>query len=310
MHIKSLFSRFLLFISLCCAAQFSMWGQSMAVSRPPDCARTFMFSGTNAGGVTQGYSNYGPGVGSADGGNGCTFWMLAVSSEGFTAYTVTVQQAPSLTGTTPGTYVTYGGTVSSGTNPITCAAMCAPSSAQTFLSNGTVGVPWIRANVSGVAGTGVIYGVLLGWNFANAAGGGGGGGGGSGCVGTVTTPCVTGAENSSAAAVTDFVCDKTATIAITASGLTQIVPLSAGKSIRVCHISVSNLAASTVQVESGTGSNCAAATTAVTGVYQNVATMALDFDARATPVITSGQALCLNYGTATTAGGVVQYAQF
>ena len=293
----------LIIASFCCAGKLK--AQNTQVQQSPDCQSYFSFS---AAGTTPPLANYGPG--STNGGNGCSFWTISYASFGLTGYTLTVQQAPAATTTTPGAWVTYAGTVSVGSNPVVCSVSCNPSQGQATLSNGAVGVPWIRVNVSGVSGTGVIFGVLQGWNFGNAAGGGGGGGGGGGCVGTVSTPCVTGAENSSLAAVTDNICDQSAVISISGSGLTQIVAASGAKQVRICHISVSNSAGSTVQIEYGTGSNCGTGTTALTGVYQNVATMALDFPTRAELDAPSGDAVCLNYGTSVTAGGTVLYAQY
>ena len=301
------FTRVLFFIAISLGCAAHLRGQNVQVQQGPDCQISFYFN-TSSGGTTIPLANYGPG--STNGGNLCTFWTLAYASEGFTAYTITVQNAPAATYTTPGTWVTYAGTVSTGSNPVVCSVSCNPSQGQVTLSNGTVGIPWVRVNVSGVTGTGVIFGILQGWNFGNAAGGGGGGGGGSGCAGTVATPCVTGAESSAGAAVTDFRCDQTGAITISGSGLTQIVGLSSGKAIKLCHVSLSNTASSTVQIEYGTGTNCGTGTTAVSGTYQGVLTLALDFDPRDTPVIPSGKAVCLNFGSSVTSGGLVQYAIF
>lgn len=290
----------LLLFVLCCAGKVRAQTQQVQVN--PNCQISFSFT---VAGSSAGLANYG--AGSPGGGNGCTSWVLLYANIGFTAYTVTVQSAQAATTTTPGTWGTYGGTVESGSNPVMCSMSCAPSSGQTFLSNGTVGAPWIRVTVSGLSGSGVVFGILQGYTYGS---GSGGGGGGSGCAGTVATPCVTGAENSSLAAVTDNTCDMSAVISISGSGLTQIVAASSGKKVRICHVSLSNSAGSTVQLEYGTGTNCGMGTAALTGVYQNVATMGLDFPVRSELTAPSGDAVCLNYGTSVTAGGTVVYAQF
>jgi hypothetical protein len=287
------------------------WGQGNTnVQQAPDCQVTFAFT---APGTSPTIYNYGPNA--SPGGNGtdlCDFWILgyAVANTGgsVSGLSLVVQSAPAGTSqTTPGTWVTYAGTLSTGSNPNTST-----TGAQSTFANGTVSIPFVRVNLTSLTATGttVVYGILQGWNFGNAAGGGGGGGGGSGCPGTVATPCITGAENSSAAAVTDYICDQTAAITISGSGLTQIVAASAGKKVRICHINFSNSAESNVTIEEGTGSNCGTGTTTVSGVYQSVLSFALDFSTRDAPVFGSGDAVCLNFVSSVTAGGLVQYAQF
>src|SRR5579864_7575214 len=123
---------------------------------------------------------------------------------------------------------------------------------------------------------------------------GGGGGGGGGWGGAVGPPCVTGAENSSAAAQTDFVCDISAAITVSGSGLTQIVPLTSGKQIRICHYDFASSVTSNVTLEYGTGSNCAGGTTALSGVYQNLITFADDFESRGALIVPVSNAVCLN----------------
>ena len=148
-------------------------GQNQQVQQAPDCQIPFYFN-TSAGGTTTPLANYGPG--STNGGNGCTNWLLVYASEGFTAYTITVQSAPAATYTTPGTWVTYAGTVTAGyTMPVVCSSSCNPSQGQVVLTNGSAGIPWIRVNVSGVTGAGVIFGILQGWNAGNSGGGAVGG---------------------------------------------------------------------------------------------------------------------------------------
>jgi hypothetical protein len=101
-------------------------------------------------------------------------------------------------------------------------------------------------------------------------------------------------------------CSLSAPITVTGSGLTQIVALSGGQQIEICNISVSFASGVDFQLETGTGSNCAGATTALTGVYKTVLTVALDFTSGTLNGVVS-QALCINLGAGVTGGGVVNY---
>jgi hypothetical protein len=273
-------------IALLCADP--AWSQSTTVN--PDCVSGFAFNTT---GSYTAYANV----------QGCVTWTVVYNVSGFSALSLVFQSAPGIPTGTPGSFITYPGTVNTGVNPNTNTA----GAVSTF-SNGADSTPFVRVTLTSVTGRGVITGTIYGWR--TGSGGGGGGGGGSGCAGTVATPCVTGAENSSATAVTDFICDQSAPVSISASGETQIIAASSGKTIKICHISFSSTAASNVTIEQGTGTNCGTSTAAVSGAYQNALTFALDFPPRAVPVFSSGTAACLNFATSVTAGGIVVYAQF
>ena len=253
----------------------------------PDCFAAFTF---NAAGSSQTFVN------SA----GCVSWTLVYNATGFTGLTLTFQDAPGTI--TPGSFVTYSGTVDTGVNPNTST-----TGAVTTFSNGTVSTPYLRVALSGLTGTGIVQGVFYGWRTGS---GGGGGGGGSGCPGTVMTPCITGAQNSSAAAVTDFTCDQSAPISISGSGLTQIVAASGSTQVRICHVNFSNSGTSNVTIEYGTGTNCGTGTTATSGAYQSVLAVALDFTPRDALTFPAGKAVCLNFASSVTSGGLVSYAQF
>jgi hypothetical protein len=95
-----------------------------------------------------------------------------------------------------------------------------------------------------------------------------------------------------------------AAVSLSSSGLTQII--AAGSSVTVVsHLSLSFASGVTVQLEYGTGTNCGTGTTAYTGIYQNVATIALDVPF----LVPSGKALCVSLGASVTGGGVVLYGQ-
>jgi hypothetical protein len=98
-------------------------------------------------------------------------------------------------------------------------------------------------------------------------------------------------------------------VSLSSSGLTQLIALSGSTVIRVEHVSVSFQSAVNFQLEYGTGSNCGTGTTALTGVYESVVGVALDFDL-GTLNIPSGNALCANLGASVTGGGLIVYAQY
>jgi len=110
----------------------------------------------------------------------------------------------------------------------------------------------------------------------------------------------------------DFNCTQSAPISFTAGGAgsTQIVALGTSQVIRVCHVSFAGTVAVNAKLVYGTGANCVTAPADVTGPYQNVLSLALDFGSAGALRTPAGQALCLNVSGAVTVGGVVSYAQF
>lgn len=107
----------------------------------------------------------------------------------------------------------------------------------------------------------------------------------------------------------DFVCPLSAPITFTAaSGSVQIVGLSGSTIIRVCHLSISTSIATNLTIQYGTGAACGTGTTALSGAYNNVTTLALDLFG--TLRTAAGNALCINSSAVITAGGIVTYAQF
>lgn len=105
-------------------------------------------------------------------------------------------------------------------------------------------------------------------------------------------------------------CNLSAPVIIAATGSTSLVGLSGSTQIRVCHLSFSGATSADVVINQGTGSACATGTAAMSGTYQDVTGLALDF---ASPLVTSaGQALCLSVtysGGGAYGGGVVIYSQ-
>lgn len=107
----------------------------------------------------------------------------------------------------------------------------------------------------------------------------------------------------------DFVCTLSAPITFSAtSGSVQIVAPSAATIVRVCHISISSNNATNFTLEYGHGSACGTGTTALSGAYNNVTTLALDFGG--TLRTASGEGFCIVSSGSITAGGIATYAQF
>ena len=88
---------------------------------------------------------------------GCAVWAFNYTSQGFSALTITVQSAPD-NGGTPGTWVTFAGTVVAGSNP------------QTATTQGVVQLsgfyPWMRVTLSGTTGSGTVRGNLYGYKYS------------------------------------------------------------------------------------------------------------------------------------------------
>jgi hypothetical protein len=271
----------------------------------PNCVLNFAINSTHL--VSANFANSTP---------NCQTWTWAITSSiGVSAFTLTFKSAPAATSTTPGSFVTYAGTTSTGSNPMTAVGTA------TF-SNGTVAIPWVNITGSGITGAGTIIGVLQGWNSGNSGGGGGGGGGTNECA-TSSTPCYVvqptpsllndtsvetlfnGATQSKA-----ITCPNRAAVSISGSGETQIIAANGTTQIYICSLDLSGSAGSNFNVAYGTGSNCGTGTTAATGVYQNVLTYSSPWNAVAPLILPAGKAACLNFASSVTVGGTVIYAQF
>lgn len=97
-------------------------------------------------------------------------------------------------------------------------------------------------------------------------------------------------------------------VSVTSATTTQLVALSAGKSIYVCGATI-NSVGGTSTLEYGTGSSCGTGTTTLTGPFA-AATVAKIGGYGTTVTAPSGNALCIVSGTSTTAtAGVVTYVQ-
>jgi len=285
----------------------------------PDCTISFNFTTTastsnlTCGNNTQGIVN----------------WIVVYSSTGFTGLSLEFQSAPDAGGT-PGTWVSFAGTVLSSTQYVGSSGIN-PNTSTTAAFTGFAGYfQWNRVTLLSITGTGRVTGNAYGFlNSTLATAGGGGGGGGSGC----TAPCAV--EGTAAAGsppsgppvlvggsdgtdvrtlLTDasgrlITSSTTATselaVSVSSSGLTQILAASAGKVITIYHFSIGMASSVNFQLEYGTGSNCGTGTTAATGVYQVIQGLALDVPFS----LPASQALCVNLGSGVVGGGLLVYTQ-
>ncbi len=109
-----------------------------------------------------------------------------------------------------------------------------------------------------------------------------------------------------------LVCDTTASISISSSGNNEIVALTSGQTIRVCHYVF--VAAGTVSVKwtRGTGTACGTGTADLTGAMDLVANAGVSTGSGVGTIIesTSGNALCLNLSAAVGVRGHVRYSKY
>lgn len=109
-----------------------------------------------------------------------------------------------------------------------------------------------------------------------------------------------------------YICNRFVAVNFTAAGAgaTQIIAGDSTARIRLCHFTATPSTATSVQLQQGTGANCATGTGNLTGAYANVATMALDFGWWSALLSDYGSNVCVNVGAATTVTGVAVYALF
>lgn len=263
---------------------------------------------------------------------GCTSWTVAYSSTGFTGVSLTFQSAPGATAI--GTWVSFAGTTDSGTNPMVSTS----GGTSTFSNPTNVAISFVRLNVD-VTGTGTVSAVYYGFRTGPSAGGGGGGGGtiscdAPGCV-------VIGPEAPGAAATEDPVqvsgvnpdgeverflldangraqtsaleaCPNTLRVNVAATGPTEVIPLTAGQTIRVCGFTVGVDAGGAIDMSFvyGTGANCGTGTTTLAGPFDQITAFGPTFSQGAPLTVPEGNALCLTNSAATAVTGVVIYAKY
>lgn len=270
--------------------------------------------------------------------HGCYFYAVNYFTSGFTAISLTYESAPNgVNSSTPGTWVAFSGFPVSATGDNAQAAIGVSSwtrirlvsfSGTGLITGQITGVPLGGTNTiaMGQAGSSTgpplpiridLLGSLLpsGSNFAATP---------TGNSLTQYTPKV----NDGAGGVASFnqsypyvyngstmdlqyVCPSSAPITFAAaSGTLQLVGLTAGQIIRVCHISLASDTATNITFSYGTGSNCGTGNVAITGAYNGVKTLALDFGPSAALRTIAANAFCITSSVSATIGGVISYAKF
>ena len=212
-------------------------------------------------------------------------WTVMYNYSGAGSFSIELDCAPDATvagGTpTPGSFAACTNTVT-GTNPATTPNY----GYMTFVGY----TPWLRLNVTAIS-SGNITAAAFGFVAADPESGGGGGGSAKqNCDPSTSSLTVT-----------------TATVTLSSSGLTQIIPATSGHKILICSAGISFASGVNFQLETGTGSNCGTSTTALTGTLQSITAITLDSTAAIlTPTVS--QAVCANLGSSVTGGGWVTYA--
>ncbi len=278
---------------------------------------------------------------------GCKTWYVAYTSTGFPALTLTFESAPDASGA-PGAWVAFAGAVVEGVNPnvaltqastimygyypwqrLTLSGAVAgagrrirgtfygyrqtpvPTVILSGLSTVTAnqGAPAVQANrwpmflSDGVNAQGVQANPL----FTRLSDG-------TNPVGTTANPLSAGQElyNGVAGAWTPTpACLQRAAITIAGAGTLEIVPLGAGTTVRICHLSLAMAGATNITLVEGTGVNCAGGPANISGAYTNILGLALDFEGRSIVTTSAAsQAVCVTNSAAVTGGGFVTYTRY
>lgn len=239
--------------------------------------------------------------------NGCIDFQITYNAANASALSLEVESAPDAGGV-PGTWVSFAGTIVTGVNPNTNTEQ------EYTLLRGYY--PWVRVTLSGLMGASSrVRGTLKGSAASLESG-----------VTPFPQPAeVEGCDASGAPPTcnpvptahfdgtnveTDFVCNTATPLTLTASGNTEIVALTALKSVRICHISLSGDSTVNVKLTTGTGANCGTGTADLTGFYNQAVSIALDFQQAAALRAPAGNAVCVNLSGASNWGGVVVYGKF
>ncbi len=277
-------------ISLLAGGFSTAWSQSAV--RTPDCVHYFSFTGAGNSGNFDNRQT------------GCQDWTVVSTTVGFAAISLTFQEAPEAAGGIPGAWAGFTGTTIAGANPLTTVTV------DSF--RGTDYRAFVRVLLGGLAGAGTVRGMVYGFRTSDAATSGivaqVEGEEATGAAGT-TNPLMEGLVNNAGTIEYGFVCDQSAGFDI-AAGTTQIIALSAGDIIRVCHISINWDAIVDFQLIEGTGVNCATAPNDLTGTYQDIGeAIVLNYTSRGALRGTASQALCITQTGVANGGGSVTYQQ-
>jgi hypothetical protein len=105
-------------------------------------------------------------------------------------------------------------------------------------------------------------------------------------------------------------CGNSVAISVAAGGRTELVALTAAKSIYVCSFAVVATTAVTVKFDYGTGVNCATSPVSLTGAMPLGATGTLAMEPGSVPLFktATANALCINLGGGVQVSGFLTYA--
>lgn len=257
--------------------------QPVNASRVPDCLEYFSFT---AAGSSVTFDNRQV---------GCSDWTVVSTATGFAALSLAFEEAPEAAGGIPGAWVNYTGTLISGANPLTSVTW------DDYRGDGYR--PFVRVTLGGLAGAGTVRGMIYGWKENPPS---------SVSISGASAVTVQNQlyDGDAAAWYNWFGCTESAAITITA-GTTQVVALAAGEQIRICHVSLSWDATVDFNLIEGTGVNCATGPANLTGVYQDVTAVALDFEASQSALFgTAANAVCVVQTGAANGGGVIVFGRF
>jgi len=292
----------------------------------PDCMIFFHFTAVNQTSPTA------PNAGLDNRTAGCTTWNMSFAVSGFATATVELQSAVNNAGV-PGAYGPYAGSsiispAPHNNNPITTAT-------QDFVWIAGYN-PWVQVKLTGITGgPGIVDGAAYGWRIPSASANGTGGvassvnvaqWGGTNAVngGVAGSPGVGGLAASGTAPAgnpvltgsfdgtnvqTNFICPLSAPIATSTSGNTVIVSGVAAQQVRICNIAVASASPVNIKLQYGHGSACATGATDLTGAFQSVSAIALDFTAGGLRGAV-GEDVCLNLSSGVQTSGVVTYTIF
>lgn len=134
---------------------------SFSLAAAPDCQKNYRFSNRAGDAAITSSQEFSPIVGNSvasgtfdNRATGCNSWIFTYDSEGLSALSIQLEDAPTANGVV-GSFVAYAGTVLSGTNPSTVTTSA-------FYS-GTGYFPYIRVNLANSTGTGSMNIQIFGY---------------------------------------------------------------------------------------------------------------------------------------------------
>jgi hypothetical protein len=324
-------ARVLIFVLLFGSA---LWAQPLTtpVNVIPDCMIFFDFTGN---GSSASFDNRFI---------GCKSWYVAYTSTGFPALTLTFQSSADNNGA-PAAWVAFAGATLEGVNPnvaltqastilygyypwqrITLTGAVAGAGRRlrgTFYGYRSLSIVSFAPGAVVTANQGAANTAVNRWPVYLSDGAAAQGtqanplfsrlSDGTNPFGTLANPLSAGQEyyDGAATAYTPVpACTERAAITIAGAGTLEIVALAAGDQIRVCHLSLSYSGATNLTLVYGTGANCGVGTTAISGAYTNILSLALDLEGRSLVTVPVANALCLTTSAAVTGGGFVTYARY